>query len=85
MAAHALIAAALSITPLSVHAEPSTIPQIGWISLGGPEDADTTPFFEAFRAELRDLGYVEGRNLTIEARWARGDLVRSFHLPLLES
>ena len=25
---------------------------------------------------MRDLGYVEGRNLTIEARWARGDPVR---------
>ena len=47
--------------------------RIGWISLAGPEDADTSPFFEAFRAELRDLGYVEGRNLTIEARWPRGD------------
>ena len=39
----------------------------GWIYLAGPEDADTSP------AELRDLGYVEGRNLTIETRWPRGD------------
>jgi putative ABC transport system substrate-binding protein len=71
-----LLAAALFIAPLGADAQPATIPRIGWISLAGPEDADSSPFFEAFRAELRDLGYVEGRNLIIEARWARGDPVR---------
>jgi putative ABC transport system substrate-binding protein len=71
-----LLAAALFIAPLGADAQPATIPRIGWISLAGPEDADSSPFFEAFRAELRDLGYVEGRNLTIEARWARGDPAR---------
>jgi putative tryptophan/tyrosine transport system substrate-binding protein len=73
LATRALVAAALSVTPLSAYGQPSTIPRIGWISLAGPEDADTSPFFEAFRAELHDLGYVEGHNLTLEARWARGD------------
>jgi putative tryptophan/tyrosine transport system substrate-binding protein len=71
-----LLAAALFIAPLGADAQPATIPRIGWISLAGPEDADSSPFFEAFRTELRDLGYVEGRNLIIEARWARGDPVR---------
>jgi len=34
------------------------------------------PGFEAFRGALRDLGYVEGRNLVFEIRWAHGRLDR---------
>jgi len=33
-------------------------------------------YYAAFRAELRQLGYVEGRNLQLDARWAEGDLTR---------
>jgi len=32
--------------------------------------------FEAFRQGLRDLGYVEGRTIAIEARWAEGNYER---------
>jgi putative tryptophan/tyrosine transport system substrate-binding protein len=32
------------------------------------------PGFEAFRAALRELGYVEGENLVFEVRWAHGRL-----------
>ena len=31
---------------------------------------------EALREGLRDLGYVEGRNITIESRWAEGEYGR---------
>src|SRR5215831_1408644 len=34
------------------------------------------PYFEAILQGFRDLGYVEGRNLTIEVRSAAGDLTR---------
>jgi putative ABC transport system substrate-binding protein len=52
--------------------------RIGWLSPASA--ADGLPNLEALRAGLRELGYVEGRNITIEARWADG---RSERLPQL--
>jgi putative tryptophan/tyrosine transport system substrate-binding protein len=46
----------------------STVHRIGFLSL---HSRPTAPV-EAFREGLRELGYVEGRNLTIEYRWAAG-------------
>ena len=37
---------------------------------------DKNPIWEAFREELRRLGYVEGANTTIEWRWSEGKLER---------
>jgi putative tryptophan/tyrosine transport system substrate-binding protein len=76
----AFLTAGLSIAPVVAYAQAPTVQRIGWISLAAPEDAETSPYFEAFRAGLRELGYVEGRNLTIEARWARGDPDRGAEL-----
>src|SRR5215831_1538543 len=44
--------------------------RIGWISndLG----SGNSPFFAAFRSGMHDFGYVEGRNLIIDARWGEG-------------
>src|SRR5262249_15702482 len=36
----------------------------------------TSPFLEDFRQGLRDLGYVEGKNIQIEVRWGEGRLDR---------
>lgn len=44
--------------------------RVGYLSLGSPTAEATR--FDAFRAGLAALGYVEGRNLTIEARWLDG-------------
>ena len=53
--------------------------RVGWISL---DRADGSPFLEPLRAGLRDLGYVEGRNLAIDARWADGSGERLASLAL---
>jgi putative ABC transport system substrate-binding protein len=52
--------------------------RIGWLSPASA--ADGLSNLEALRAGLRELGYVEGQNITIEARWADG---RSERLPTL--
>lgn len=42
--------------------------RVGWLATGTAHHS--RPFFEALRSGLADLGYVEGRNLVLEARWA---------------
>jgi len=47
------------------------IPRVGILSVA---DNERAPIFDAFRQGLRDLGYVEGRNIILEFRLARGNL-----------
>jgi putative tryptophan/tyrosine transport system substrate-binding protein len=67
---------ALSVT---VEAQqPTKVPRIGFLSSASP--SSFLAFTEAFRQGLRDLGYVEGKNILIEYRYAEGVLDR---LPML--
>jgi len=54
--------------------QPAKIPRIGVLSLGPAAIPSTR--VEAFRQGLRDLGYVEGKNLAIEYRFAEGNFKR---------
>jgi len=62
--------AALPATPLLTHAQPSSSPQIGFLSIGSP--LQWGPLLAAFRAGLQEAGFAEGRNVRIEFRWADG-------------
>jgi putative ABC transport system substrate-binding protein len=55
------------------------VPRIGYIS-GTGSSSDQGPYVEALRQGLRDLGYVEGKNILIEYRGAEGKLDR---IPIL--
>jgi ABC-type uncharacterized transport system substrate-binding protein len=71
----ALLAVFLLAAPLASQAQaPAKVPRIGFLGTGAP--AETAPRVEAFRQGLRDLGYVEGRNIAIEYRWADGKVER---------
>jgi putative ABC transport system substrate-binding protein len=57
--------------PLVVRAQQTgKVYRIGYLSLGSPAAEATR--FNAFRAGLAALGYVEGKNLVIETRWLEG-------------
>jgi ABC-type uncharacterized transport system substrate-binding protein len=49
------------------------IPRIGILSMA---DRTSTKIFDAFRDGLRNLGYIDGQNITIEYRLAAGDFSR---------
>ena len=55
--------------PVAVHAEQSAMPVIGY--LGSSSPAYRGHLLTAFRLGLRESGYVEGENVTIEYRWAQ--------------
>lgn len=51
-------------------AQLAALPMIGYIN--GASAADSEDLADAFRDGLRDGGYIEGRNVAIEYRWADG-------------
>jgi putative ABC transport system substrate-binding protein len=53
--------------------QPAKVPRIGYLSTNG-NPSNPTPFVEAFRQGLRELGYVEGKNILVEYRYAEGKL-----------
>src|SRR5262252_7052365 len=65
-----LVALPLALQQSSAQQAPAKIPRIG--ILASADSADTA-IFDAFGTGLRDLGYVEGRNLVLEFRPAHGD------------
>jgi putative tryptophan/tyrosine transport system substrate-binding protein len=66
-----LIAVVLLLVAVIAEAQPAKkVPRIGVLWLYSPVIA--SPFAEAFRQGLRELGYVEGKNIVIEYRHAEG-------------
>jgi len=60
--------------PLAARAQQPAMPVIGFLNIASP--LAFTGFVAAFHRGLNAGGYVEGRNLTIEYRWAEGDYDR---------
>ena len=64
-----LTTALLSIAPFVSAQQPGKIPRIGYVS-GTGVSKSPGPQVEAFRQGLRDLGYVEGKNILVEYRYS---------------
>ena len=68
----AVIALGTLVAPLAGETQQRTKNyRIGYLSAAGPRDVD-----ETFRRALRELGYTEGQDITIETRFAEGDATR---------
>jgi putative ABC transport system substrate-binding protein len=61
---------ALLAAPLVAEAQPARSYRVGFLGLASA--SDYAQYVNAFLLGLRELGYVEGRNLVIEYRWADG-------------
>src|SRR5262249_34745218 len=60
--------------PLAARAQQAGMPVIGFLSSGFPRAY--SPFLSAFRTGLGEFGYVEGKNVKIEYRWAEAQYGR---------
>jgi len=66
-----LLGGATAAWPLAARAQqPAKLPTIGF--LGGTTPATWSLFVAAFVQRLRELGWIEGRTIAIEYRWAEG-------------
>jgi putative ABC transport system substrate-binding protein len=70
----AYISGTAAAWPLAAHAQQAPVPLVGFFSVGSSDGF--APQVVGLRQGLSEIGYVEGRNVAIEYRWANGQFDR---------
>jgi putative ABC transport system substrate-binding protein len=68
-----LLGGTAAVWPLGVSAQQQAMPVIGFVSSASASPGSAANLLNPLRRGLEEGGYVEGRNLTIEYRWAGGE------------
>jgi putative ABC transport system substrate-binding protein len=69
-----LIGGAAATWPLAAQAQqPEPMRRIGVLMNRGPDDAEGQAFVAAFQQAMQQLGWSDGRNVRIDARWGAND------------
>jgi putative ABC transport system substrate-binding protein len=68
--------AAVTAWPIAGRAQQPAMPVIGFLNTYSSSDAFAQHFLAAFHQGLKQAGYVEGQNVTVEYRWAGNEYER---------
>jgi putative ABC transport system substrate-binding protein len=71
-----LLGSAVAAWPLAGRAQQPSTAVVGYLGSSTPDANVSGEWMAALRRGLKDMGFIEGRNVAIEAQWAQGQYDR---------